>query len=490
MNLTHSDGVGAAWIMATVGHTRRLSKKDITSVSIPQVCRLVQKQKLLRLALNLMYGLALLHKQQVNYVFEDVANVHQKLTRPVFFGQVEEKAVVHQRRHVPLPDSGSFTMQDFACDEWFLERKGFRYVEECFDTYISHAQRADALDKLLDDILDQTLATLRANETTLGEVGFEFDENGEINSQAILSINQDLAGLEADFEDLRRDQPARDHSKDPHFSTTLNILRSTLNQRESRPKRKHIVCDPVAVHTAYSFCYPLYLREFDTLPSVPKRRKQSIWETLGEMSLTAAPYLNQATQLYLEPPPGTIPPSRLPQWKARTDDVELGRNVQILADTIEFARASMLDFEPDDTFESFTLNDKTLEDASFQFPSSQVESQGTIARNLHKLALKLLGYIHNRSFEYGSFCDWEGNQAPSGGYRKISFVDLFPPQPLGPSDLSVTRKLAAKSFGTVLELATKNALQIIPGDEPAAEKAWVLHSYDDGGDHNVLANIT
>lgn len=488
MNVIQTEGLGAAWLIATVGHTRKLSKKDITSVSIPQACGLVQRQKLLRLALNLMYGLALIYKQQVNYMFEDVANVHQKLARPVFFGHVEEKKVV-QRKHVPLQDSTSFTMRDFACDEWFLERQGFRDFDECLEDYVSHAQRADAFDKLLDEILEQSMATIRANDTTLGEAGFEFDKNGEINSETVLAIDHDLANLDIDFGDQQREEgQRRDHTNDPHFSTTLNPFRSTVDQRATRQKRKHVAVDPVTTHTGYSFCYQLYLREFHTLAQPCKRKKPPLWEILSQMSLSSAHLVNYARQLYLEPPPGTISQSRLPHYKDRTDDVEIGRNVQILADAIEFARALMLDFEPEDTFESFTLEDKYLEEASFQFPSSQVESQGPVGRNLHKLALKLLGYIQKRSLEYGSFCDWEGNEAFSSGFRKVRFVDLFPPVPLGSSDLPVSRNLAAKSFGTVLELATKKALHIVQGDQPTAETAWVLYSYD-SGDHNVYANV-
>ncbi|KAF3989168.1 hypothetical protein FT663_03615 [Candidozyma haemuli var. vulneris] len=505
MNIVqNTEGLGAAWLMATVGQrNKKLSKKDITSVSIPQACRSVEKQLSLRLASNLMYGLTLIHRQQVHYVFEDITTVHSKLTRPLHFEfHGEEKTVqTRQRKHVPLPDSDAFTMRDFACDDWFPERMAFRDLDECLENYMSHAQRADALDKSLDEILEKTMATIRANETTFGEPGFEFDVNGGINSQLPvldeINFDEDFA-LEPVADEISKS--LRDHtSRDPHFSTTSNPLRSTLDHRTTRQKRKHVKVDPVNTHSAYSFCYPLYLREFETehCPStIPKRKKYSLWDAVSELSYTSPAMLNYARQLLLQPPSGTIPRSRLPSAfrRARDDEVEVGRNIQVSADAIEFARrrASMLDFEEEGAFDTFDLDEIELgsEDASFQFPSSQLESQGSVGRNLHKLALKLLGYIQKRSLQYGIFCDYEGNETSSQQYRKISFMELFPVQPLGESDMPVTRKLAAKSFGTVLELATKKAIYVLQGEEPTAEAAIIVHSYEDRQYHNVLDNIT
>lgn len=519
MNLVQNaePGLGAAWIMATVGSSaphKKLSKKEITSISIPAACKMVGNPKesniLLRMAANLMYGLTLIHRHQVNYVFEDVSMVHLKLQKPVcfdrFFGDETSKPV-RQRAHVPLQDCPHFTMRDFDNweDEWFqdpLETHGrFKTIQECLEEYVSHAERADALDKLLDDILEQTMATIRGNESTFVEADFELDTNGEIvqngqpvdfhgNSLLNLGFDDSFGAIELLNEELSKSLN-RDHtSRDPHFSTTLALLRSTtLEHRRGKSKRKLLVVDSETVQSTEAFGYQLYMRQYQVESlladqhTTKRPRKCQLWELLSEISWESPPLLNYARNVLLQPPAGVIPPSQLPLLLRHTtdQDVEIGRNIQRLADEIELARArglELLDFEPDG-FDSLDMSElQDLQDASFQFPLSQVESQGSVGRNLHRIALKLLGYIKNRSVEFGTSCDYNGRETDSQQYRKIEFARLFPIVPLGPTDVPVTKKLAAKSFGTILELATKNAIYILPGESPEVEKALILHWHD------------
>lgn len=500
--LSTEPGLSTAWLMATVGNRtvhRKLSRKELCLVSVPRLCELLPSNGniYLRMASNLMYGLTLIHHQQVRYVFDDVNSVHLKLAKPPCFDRYlcEQKSVQHrQRRHVPLPDCDHFTMGDFAAwdEEWFQDESRVS-LEKSIDNYMSLAQRADAMDRLLDEIMNQTIASIR-NETTLGEAGFEFNIYGGIDGDMMNLEDEFHVSQGSHMEPLDRVNEVealrnRD-SRDPHFSTTLNPLRSTVDQAgsKSRAKRRWLAVDDVTVLSPYAFSYPLYFRNYDMeAPPMPasrqKKTKVSPWKILKDFSTLAPPMLNYARHCMLQPPQGTIAPSRMPSFmRERFDEVETGRNVQGLMDAIEYSRGvgRSLDSSYDSAHLIDTLDlddiELALEDACLQFPLSQTESQGPVGHHLHRLASKLLLYIQRRAVQYGTLCDYEGIEAVarSQEYRKVSFEAVFPRQPLEESDIPVTRKLAAKSFGTVLELATKKAIHILQGHDTSAERCSLL----------------
>lgn len=63
-------GLSTAWLLATLGSKttyRRLVRKDILSISIPQTCDIIgnpQSTIPLRLSSNLLYGVSLMYKQK------------------------------------------------------------------------------------------------------------------------------------------------------------------------------------------------------------------------------------------------------------------------------------------------------------------------------------------------------------------------------------------------------------------------------------------
>ncbi|KAK6537057.1 hypothetical protein TWF281_001259 [Arthrobotrys megalospora] len=84
-------GVATVWLVATIGPKNTLSKKvhkkEILDVNVTKACRTILQSEnplALRLQSNLLFGVSRVFSEQYNYLFTDVANAHQKISRDFF----------------------------------------------------------------------------------------------------------------------------------------------------------------------------------------------------------------------------------------------------------------------------------------------------------------------------------------------------------------------------------------------------------------------
>ncbi|KAK9245781.1 Rec8 like protein-domain-containing protein [Lipomyces tetrasporus] len=82
-----SSGLSTVWLVATLGSKsslKRVHRKDILSVSIPDACDLIihpPQPLALRLSSNLLYGVTSIHDQQSGFLYSDVTVAYTKLKR-------------------------------------------------------------------------------------------------------------------------------------------------------------------------------------------------------------------------------------------------------------------------------------------------------------------------------------------------------------------------------------------------------------------------
>ncbi|KAH3686115.1 hypothetical protein WICPIJ_002899, partial [Wickerhamomyces pijperi] len=85
----HSD-VAMVWLLSTLGiksNYRKITKKQIQDISIPDTVTVITEPENmdnvqnLRVSSNLLYGVAIVYKQKLNYLESDTVNVKSKLTR-------------------------------------------------------------------------------------------------------------------------------------------------------------------------------------------------------------------------------------------------------------------------------------------------------------------------------------------------------------------------------------------------------------------------
>lgn len=77
-------------LLSTLGnktHYKKISKREIQSVSIPQTCDVIKnppRPMALRLTSNLLYGVALIYKQKTDYLNNDASLIKTKIQRDLF----------------------------------------------------------------------------------------------------------------------------------------------------------------------------------------------------------------------------------------------------------------------------------------------------------------------------------------------------------------------------------------------------------------------
>lgn len=74
LSKSRKNGISTAWLMATIGmktSSHKFYRKDILAASVPAICESVVEPihpLALRLSSNLLFGIALLYQQQINYL--------------------------------------------------------------------------------------------------------------------------------------------------------------------------------------------------------------------------------------------------------------------------------------------------------------------------------------------------------------------------------------------------------------------------------------
>lgn len=501
-------GVSTAWLMATIGSRttyRRVSKKDVNTVKIPQTCMLLTRpENLLRVCSSLMYGIALIYHQQVRHCLDHVSAIQQRLQKPIMVSSLliaspESLTIGKNKRFHPLLDSASFLINnDFAPweDEWFQNDQAIDMLHECFvenndDSFQSASQSLQSLQDLSHQIDD----------------GVEFDENGQLKQQ----IPNDLFLKNFDFDEEIRQAASlplqetrssadvnRTSATDPHFSTTLNQARSnTLDrlrqQRRISHHRKKIIVDCDNEQTlsdaeiARNMRHALLKRPYYEIDDVSKRPHTNTKEMMGKMASFEPAFLNHSRNyLFGEELTQLLPNDRLPNVHRRGKsaygffgEVEVGRNMQgIMEMNAEMGRNQ----QGEENFDDFSFDDFNDSILAYSLDSSMgtnglhtrtgaSQDNGTEGK-LSKVAGKLLDYIYERVSQLGKVSDEFSNSlliahskvSSDDDYdaplRRISLTNILPPVKKVENDIVVSKKEAATSFAAILVLASTSELEI------------------------------
>ncbi|ODQ81972.1 hypothetical protein BABINDRAFT_174562 [Babjeviella inositovora NRRL Y-12698] len=232
--LSEKSGVGTIWILATLGNNSfqsKVVKKDVLSASIPDACEIITNPSYsmaLRLSSNLLYGVTLLYKQKVDYVYLDVSIARLKLQRDLFRGAKAQSALPDHKgiraRTLPLDNDPLFNIS--------LDLLPVLNLEDLFSSYIDMGYEQDDRrtriklqdmtqnhnDSPLVQISDHSLGVEAAyhihgegqistvppvshswrdvefgnplGEDFLGNSDFEFDENGGLRNMANVEISR------------------------------------------------------------------------------------------------------------------------------------------------------------------------------------------------------------------------------------------------------------------------------------------------------------
>lgn len=86
LGVENTNGLQTAWLLATLGSkmNKKNIKKEILQICIPQVCNellQVSREKNIRYSSNLLYGISLMYKSQMNYFMNDISLVKTRLRK-------------------------------------------------------------------------------------------------------------------------------------------------------------------------------------------------------------------------------------------------------------------------------------------------------------------------------------------------------------------------------------------------------------------------
>lgn len=422
-------GVSTAWLLATIGPRtiyRRVSRKDISTICIPQTCQLLSTNDafLLRIASSLMYGIALIHHHQVRQCLDHAALLQQRLQK-----QAKKDPLIRVAPEVykfaPLEDSGSFLMlHDFAPwdGEWFNSENVFQSVSDKIQHNLQ--EHTDEIDYY--DALERSVQNLCDFNAAHEDPGLDFDVNGHLETE----LENDLF---LDFnEEIRQAALPLEAPADPHFATAGQIP-----SRPTRKCRKRVVVDPAEdpriSDSAFRTQLNYYPNQKPQLEDAFKRRRTNVHSLVNGLSLAEPHALNYYRNYLLGDMANEwVPAHRQPNMLRRTvEEVEQGRN----SGGLEIRR------------EKETAVDTSLDDFEQE--------------HMSQVAAKLLSHLQEVGSRFGERSDGLGRSMHSNrvhvlpaGPRRITLTELFP------AKTQTSKKCAAKHFATVLELATRAAVQL------------------------------
>ncbi|GMM33967.1 hypothetical protein DASC09_012920 [Saccharomycopsis crataegensis] len=103
-----STGIGTIWLLATLGNKsshKRLQKREISDVSIPDVCAIISSKvepSSLKLSSRLLYGISIAHKQKTTYLYLEACVTKNNIQKNILYKKISNKDSGH---HV-LPIQG------------------------------------------------------------------------------------------------------------------------------------------------------------------------------------------------------------------------------------------------------------------------------------------------------------------------------------------------------------------------------------------------
>ncbi|QFZ25353.1 putative meiotic recombination protein [Clavispora lusitaniae] len=472
-------GLASAWILATLG-PRRLSRKiysvSISDVSIPSTCDTIQSYGPhplpLRLSSNLMYGLSLLYKQKVDHMFSAVSSVHSRLTMSFANHGLPSKnsSAVHSKSSGPifLKDDNCFDIEhidepptalvpDTAPSISIARILGIQENDNernAITGTVSLAVSAEERDRSFNEFMKLTTASFQPDVSENQQVDFAFNSEGDIigdhqfanpsqNFLDDINLEEDYVLTTTQLEDLSKSATG---TNDPHFSTTLNASGAALKTGEAtRRKRRKVQID--------SQCF---------LPAKVKHRRrlyvieepfQSISDIFNYSSAKDPPFLNLCLRsLYGLAKTSCISRNHLPSKARHTgysarlldsfieniDDIEKGRDVPLARrSSSQRSLYSMEEEREQLSFGSVDLQlDWGLEHNSFLDDAPQEEYASTTLSQFYE-------YIKDMK---------EPDQS------HVSFEKVVPSVMSGGP--VATRKIAASSFASLLELSSKSMVNL------------------------------
>lgn len=521
-------GLSISWLLATLGakKSRKLVKKDIAGVCISKTCESIDKPTgglSLRTTSNLLYGVSVLYRQQVDYLLGDVGNANNRLkdlhakALIVNIGGNVQRSTRHEEARggqILLEDDQSFVIeqdfplsfQDDVLEAPMSERMKNQAELMKIERQINQVSGIDlqhSLFKLDEEFtaphFDETQDTsffgisnidfdleepVEANET----LGFEFNDDGDI----VEHIKFDLPDKPAD---LNLDEEVLETVEDPHFSTTemeptqlMSMLNKELSVTIPRNKKRKIRIDLEVTINEYQ-----YHRNW----APQKRNDETLKHLLATCSEFSPRFLNLAYKhIFGSELTALVSMDRFPNKRRHGDyGIEIINSIIENTDHVEVARdLEMLEFEPrftnDDSANLVDLGDfeqgrgdeeedddeydimlefSALEQRS-RVPTRQRMGTGsdhtTDFGPMTRTMYKFLKFIIDRSEQYGNIVSRDqiaklplpiGNEERPTEYHKICLDQLIPDSR---NAVSVSRKIAAKSFSSLLELATRDMVTL------------------------------
>lgn len=521
-------GLSISWLLATLGakRSRKLVKNDIAAVCISKTCESIGRPiggLSLRVTSNLLYGVSILYRLQVDYLLGDVGNANTRLkdlhtkALMVNLGGNVRTSIRHEEirgGQIFLEDDQSFVIeQDFPLsfqDDMFDTQMNERTRNQAelmkFERQINQVPGIDLQNSLFK--LDEDFTAPHYDETQdtsffgIGNIDFDLEEPGEANQTLGFEFNEDgdiVEHIKFDLPDkptdLHLDQEVLETVEDAHFSTTemeptqlMSMLNKELSVIVPMNKKRKIQIDVEVTTNDFRLH-----RSF-----TPKMQKEkSLKHLLATCSEFNPRFLNLAYKhIFGSELTSLVSINRFPNKRRHGDyGIEIINSIIESTDHVEVARdLEMLEFEPrfinDDSANLVDLGDfeethnveeedddeydimlefSALEQRS-RVPTRQSMATGsdhtTDFGPMTRTMYKFLKFIIDRSEQYGQIVDRDqldklpqpiGNEEQPTEYHKICLDQLIPDTR---NAVSVSRRIAAKSFSSLLELATRDMVII------------------------------
>lgn len=478
------DGIAQAWAMATLGSLlahRRTLRKTVIDMSIPQTCQLIISSPTnslpLRISSNLLYGMSLIYKQKVTYMFNELVSVYSRLSVPLFSNIPTESytlGVAAKRTNIKqyMVDDAKFNIsEDFspsldlepsdAIDLILQIKEQDNLLNFMNPTSVPLAVEADARDRLFEIFMEKSYASVYMEPETEYDVDFEFDKNGQIighdlgnadnhNFLQDADFDQDLHVVSASATELSKTQNTG--TNDAHFSTTANQSGPEEQQENPRKRRRVRLIKDTRLTFEMERNQPSTKSVQTTKPTFP--------EVIELLSRKTPQFVNSCYRaLFGRAATLKVPNSRFPLTDrhpalSKTDlnsffdnlvDIEEGRNY--VSPHVSFEQADLVmrhqqaALEENFTDFNFDLDLNYSPDISMDEIWPDNETESIYARMLSKFH----AFVQSKLAESQD--------------HKVTFEVIVPSQATA-SERPVNKKYAASAFASLLQLATKDQLHL------------------------------
>lgn len=500
-------GLSLAWLMATMGVSkpacRRILKRELNDISIPNVCEevstIAEEAQHLRLTSNLLYGLSLIYKQKVNYMVSDLTILCDRITAPLFTRKVisdlpnkKEAILVVGKKISYKVDDGRFNMiSDFIKDfpdsendenslsESLQNALNIRNQDHNTLGFTEMGERpghviADAQDKLFLEFMNKSMS---AKEVLLDEclmVDFEFNKDGDIIGQdenieerqggeilLDLNLDEDFNVVSGSIEDISK---SGNHTGNDQNLINLDHSKAIISQAPIKPLRKRRklkpVVDEILTRNAGSISNDTYLPCFSS--------SNTVSEIFHSLSLTQPPFLNMCYRMIFgalktagmsteKLPLSSRHPnvSNLDSFLKEIDDIERGRD-------LPSRRPSLSLFDDDLRGSPFPA----IEEAPLDANAFDIDPLSPLLDELEETdSAEVTNEISHRLENFKSFLLERAHHLAEQRNENIrdSVFTLESLIPSTPSlrEQAVPRSLAANSFSCLLQLATAGSVDIL-----------------------------